>query len=116
MGPISQNYNVCIQPASIRCKTLDRWPTFVVVKHLMILYSGKFLNGANFHIFCMKPGDTNIKNTKNLTCKILETSNLERAILTRGSGDKVMTLYQYLQPSDGLPDASGPLCASVALR
>ena len=111
LGPISQNYNVCIQPARIRHKTLDRWPTFVVVKHLMIPYSGKFLNGANFHIFCMKPGDTKIKN---LTCKILETSNFERAILTRGSGDKAMALYQYFQPSDGLPDPSGPLSASVS--
>ena len=26
-------------------------------------------------------------------CKILETSNFERAILTRGSGDKAMALY-----------------------
>ena len=31
-----------------------------------------------------------------------------------GSGDKAMALYQYFQPSDGLPDASGPLSASVS--
>ena len=31
---------------------------------LQLLYGGKFLNGANFRIFCMKPGDTKIKATK----------------------------------------------------
>ena len=47
-------------------------------------------------------------------CKSLETSNFEWAILTHGSGDKAMALYQYFQPSDRLPDPSGPLSASVS--
>ena len=45
---------------------------------------------------------------------ILETSNFEWAILTRGSGDKTMALYQYFQPSDSLPDPSGPLSTSIS--
>ena len=40
--------------------------------------------------------------------------NFEQAILTRGSGDKGMPLYQYFQPLDGLPDPSGPLSTSVS--
>ena len=47
-------------------------------------------------------------------CKSLETSKFEWAILTRGSGDKAVALYQYFQPSNGLPDPSGPLSASVS--
>ena len=54
------------------------------------------------------------KSYEILTCKILEMSNFGRAILTRGSGDKAMPLYQYFQPLDGLPDPSGPLSASVS--
>ena len=46
--------------------------------------------------------------------QILETSNFEQAILTCGSGDTVISLYQYFQPSDGLPDPSGPLSVSVS--
>ena len=47
-------------------------------------------------------------------CKSLETSKFEWAILTRGSGDKAVALYQYFQPSNGLPDPSGSLSASVS--
>ena len=43
------------------------------------VYSGKFLYGANFRIFCMKPRDTKIKTAKILTVEIL-TANFERAI------------------------------------
>ena len=41
-------------------------------------------------------------------------SNFEWAILTRGSGDKAVALYQYIQPSDGLPYPIGPLSAPVS--
>ena len=47
--------------------------------------------------------------------QILETSDFEQAILTCGSGDTEIVLYQYFQPSDSLPDPSGPLSASVIL-
>ena len=48
---------------------------------------------------------------QNLTCKILEASNFEHAILTRGS---TMVIYQYFKPLDGLTDPSGPLSASIS--
>ena len=41
-------------------------------------------------------------------------SNFEQAILTCGSSDTAIALDQYFQPSDGLPDLSGPLSASVS--
>ena len=62
----------------------------------------------------MKPGRYENKNYKILTCKILETSNFERTILTRGSGDKAMALHHYFQLLDGLPDPCGPMSASVS--
>ena len=40
--------------------------------------------------------------------------NFEQAIITRGSGDKAIALYQYFQPSDALPDPSGPLSVSIS--
>ena len=47
--------------------------------------------------------------------KILEISNFEWAILTRGSSDKAMALYQYFQPSDSHPDPIWLLSESVGL-
>ena len=61
----------------------------------------------------MKPGDTKIK-LRYFNMQYFRTSNFERVIPTRGSGDKAMALYQYFQPSDDLPDPSGPLSASVS--
>ena len=54
------------------------------------------------------------KHYKNLTCKNFRSGRFEWAILTRGSGDKAMALYQYFQPLDILPAPSGPLCASIS--
>ena len=45
--------------------------------------------------------------------KILQTSNFEQAIITCGAY-KAVALYHYLQPSDSLPDPSGPLSVSVS--
>ena len=59
----------------------------------------------------MKPGDTKIK-LRYFNMQYFRTSNFERVIPTRGSGDKAMALY--FQPSDDLPDSSGPLSASVS--
>ena len=78
---------------------------FTVVQNKKVPYSGKFLNGANFHIFRCQYKN---KTYKNLTFKI---SNFERAILTCGS---TMALCRYFQPLDGLPDSSGPLSASIS--
>ena len=41
-------------------------------------------------------------------------SDFEWVILTRGSGDKAMALYQHFQPLDSLRDLSGSLSASVS--
>ena len=52
-------------------------------------YSRKFLDGANIS---MKPGNTKLKIlTYKISCKILEVSNFERAILTCDEG---MALYR----------------------
>ena len=45
--------------------------------------------------------------------KILQTSNFEQAIITCGAY-KAVALYHYFQPSDSLPDHSGPLSVSVS--
>jgi len=62
-------------------------------------YDGNFSNGANFHIFRMKPWDTKLKTTK---------LHVTAMILMHGSGDQAMAFYRYFQTSDALPDTSGP--------
>lgn len=86
------------------------WPIGIKGHYGYLLYSGKFSNGTNFH---MKPGNTKIK-LQYFNMQYFRTSNFEWVIPTRGSGDKAMALYQYFQPSDDLPDSSGPLSASVS--
>jgi len=86
----------CILPTHRGCHS-HIWPCRSRRRQILGLwfqlpYSGKFLNGVNFHLFCMK----------NFNVGDLTASNFKRVILMRGSskwGDGIVLVF----PAFGRP-------------
>ena len=84
----------------------DKWRDSGFEQFTLILYSGLFSWGANFHYFHGAPKFSTHKIFHTLRSTVCTCSNLDQRRF-------VMALFRYLHPIDSVLDTQGPLSQAV---